>query len=381
TASSTSNSEPLPLIAHPGRQPLQHDWLLQRHPPALRHDQATAALSLAAHNSSDYPADQTSGQSERAAQPSHLQPVETDAADSGGRADTAAASSRHDNGSRRDSRCCQSTLLSGGAVPGPEWTLKWSCILPSANGDPHVFFCEICKKTMSCAHQGLRDVTRHLESSGHHKMNLTMSLPISTKHPDLLSASLSLQALRDSGELSVVTTPPPHDDDSDDRESDAPSKGAPASPSPVAFAPLQATQAIAAANGQLNPALKDVQCPICFKVFSRKFSLEMHYLIHQGLKPYTCQHCGRSFRQKGTLMRHKVRTYTRIAHTPLSQLPRTSLGRRRSAEVNSNSSWDVLVELVDRLRTQTLPPVGAAAVHGDDVTRSSFTFAPELSCV
>ncbi|XP_064487205.1 zinc finger protein 865-like [Ornithodoros turicata] len=53
-------------------------------------------------------------------------------------------------------------------------------------------------------------------------------------------------------------------------------------------------------------ALKDVQCPICLKVFSRKFSLEMHFLIHQGLKPYKCQFCGRCFRQKGTLMRHKA---------------------------------------------------------------------------
>lgn len=57
---------------------------------------------------------------------------------------------------------------------------------------------------------------------------------------------------------------------------------------------------------QQQLALKDVQCPICLKVFSRKFSLEMHFLIHQGLKPYKCQFCGRCFRQKGTLMRHKA---------------------------------------------------------------------------
>lgn len=70
--------------------------------------------------------------------------------------------------------------------------------------------------------------------------------------------------------------------------------------------------AVVAAGGAGPPqpppplALKDVQCPICLKVFSRKFSLEMHFLIHQGLKPYKCQFCGRCFRQKGTLMRHKA---------------------------------------------------------------------------
>ncbi|UYV77815.1 hypothetical protein LAZ67_15002427 [Cordylochernes scorpioides] len=50
---------------------------------------------------------------------------------------------------------------------------------------------------------------------------------------------------------------------------------------------------------------KDFQCPVCHKFFSRKFTLEMHLLIHQGLKPHTCPYCGKSFRQKGTLMRHK----------------------------------------------------------------------------
>lgn len=73
---------------------------------------------------------------------------------------------------------------------------------------------------------------------------------------------------------------------------------------PAALAPAATTVGVPGAPSQL--ALKDVQCPICLKVFSRKFSLEMHFLIHQGLKPYKCQFCGRCFRQKGTLMRHKA---------------------------------------------------------------------------
>ncbi|XP_067144001.1 zinc finger protein Xfin-like [Centruroides vittatus] len=51
---------------------------------------------------------------------------------------------------------------------------------------------------------------------------------------------------------------------------------------------------------------KEFQCPVCLKFFSRKFTLEMHFLIHQGVKPHACPFCGKCFRQKGTLMRHKA---------------------------------------------------------------------------
>lgn len=51
---------------------------------------------------------------------------------------------------------------------------------------------------------------------------------------------------------------------------------------------------------------KSFQCYVCKKHFSRKFTLDMHLLIHQGLKPHKCNVCHKSFRQKGTLMRHKA---------------------------------------------------------------------------
>ena len=43
------------------------------------------------------------------------------------------------------------------------WQKKWPCIAP-VKDNPRMFQCTICFKASSCAHQGERDVTHHIES-------------------------------------------------------------------------------------------------------------------------------------------------------------------------------------------------------------------------
>ena len=47
-----------------------------------------------------------------------------------------------------------------------------------------------------------------------------------------------------------------------------------------------------------------MRCPICDKVLSCKSALKTHMLIHEDIRPYQCDLCGRAFRQRGHLKDH-----------------------------------------------------------------------------
>ena len=47
-----------------------------------------------------------------------------------------------------------------------DWQKKWPCIT-STKADPHSFYCTVCWKKVSCAHQGVKDVVRHIASTHH----------------------------------------------------------------------------------------------------------------------------------------------------------------------------------------------------------------------
>jgi len=40
---------------------------------------------------------------------------------------------------------------------------RWPCIVPMKD-NPHMFHCTVCLKSQSCAHQGEREATRHIDS-------------------------------------------------------------------------------------------------------------------------------------------------------------------------------------------------------------------------
>ncbi|XP_063226828.1 zinc finger and BTB domain-containing protein 49-like isoform X1 [Bacillus rossius redtenbacheri] len=48
----------------------------------------------------------------------------------------------------------------------------------------------------------------------------------------------------------------------------------------------------------------ELECAVCYKLFSCNYKLDVHMRIHNGLRPFKCAECGSSFTQRGTLQNH-----------------------------------------------------------------------------
>ena len=55
-----------------------------------------------------------------------------------------------------------------------------------------------------------------------------------------------------------------------------------------------------------NPSVfkKECYCPICKKIFNRKYDFQRHYRIHEDNKPYKCKVCGVSYTRSDYLKKH-----------------------------------------------------------------------------
>src|SRR4029434_6147505 len=76
-----------------------------------------------------------------------------------------------------------------------EWTSKWLFITVGSTSS--YYWCSICRQETSCAHPGVRDVTRHIGSKGHQAKQQALKSTSTVKNFDLpVTAEMSVQELK-----------------------------------------------------------------------------------------------------------------------------------------------------------------------------------------
>ncbi|UYV81084.1 ZNF76 [Cordylochernes scorpioides] len=93
------------------------------------------------------------------------------------------------------------------------------------------------------------------------------------------------------------------------------------------------------------PGEKPYQCPItgCQKRFTEYSSLYKHHVVHTHSQPYSCELCGRNYRQTSTLALHKRTSHNIFPESPPPWcLPAQLVWRKRSPSFLK--SWVTTVE-------------------------------------
>src|SRR4029434_5356937 len=76
-----------------------------------------------------------------------------------------------------------------------EWTSKWPCITVGSTSS--YYWCSICRQENSCAHPGVRDVTRHIRKKGHHAKQQALKSTSTVKNFYLpVTAEMSVQEVK-----------------------------------------------------------------------------------------------------------------------------------------------------------------------------------------
>uniref|UniRef100_A0A1B6IEN9 C2H2-type domain-containing protein n=1 Tax=Homalodisca liturata TaxID=320908 RepID=A0A1B6IEN9_9HEMI len=55
----------------------------------------------------------------------------------------------------------------------------------------------------------------------------------------------------------------------------------------------------------IHKGLQTFECTLCGKYFKKRCHLMRHKLVHAGVKPYTCDVCAKSFSEKSDLVKHE----------------------------------------------------------------------------
>ena len=82
------------------------------------------------------------------------------------------------------------------------------------------------------------------------------------------------------------------------------------------------------------------ECGICKKTFASHRNLQLHQIVHNGKRPHKCQECGKKFRRRETLTRHK-RTHSRSITSKDNETPHNvKKNREQILQVQHEGSFE-----------------------------------------
>ena len=121
-------------------------------------------------------------------------------------------------------------------------------------------------------------------------------------------------------------------------------------------------------EGRLHP------CAICNKSFKDRFSLEAHYRIHTGERPFRCPTCQKGFKQKAHMQKHSTMHST----NPRERMGQVPINRDRNKKTYNRDNRKKIMDKVGVKKPDSTDKNGGFYPYPDSYSESSVSTTADM---